>query len=362
MGIQALILIATMTAASTAVAFPVIANPLGAKDANCQQRRSFNANAAHFSDLVHKIAVSENDTRVGMSEFTPQDGFEELAISPAEKAEIAKNFGKCYCHKLKANGKPGKRVAQTDCSVAGDGQTMVTTFHLLEQQLDAGGIPRGSVACEMQNAAGDPPERLVFKRAPPTFRFGTSSGEQDPHNDRATVKLARKIPGAGGLRLSPSGQLPLQKGTKLLMVSTTQLRMSKPVAKGDLIAQTCTANTVYAPDEQSPGVFYTDCSSTAAASGSAIFARDYDGKLTFVGIVQGSSGEDKDGQPFYLKDAAGNIVMDANGKATYNNVTRALAVNGDFLNEVLALNNLKGPQMAGGELSRPVIPAALTSF
>ncbi|RWX63149.1 hypothetical protein [Mesorhizobium sp. M2A.F.Ca.ET.039.01.1.1] len=264
------------------------------------------------AQLLTLAAVSQHDTSTPLKRFSPH---KLQAFTAEEQFALNKAIGRCNCSVTL-----DEQVADnsTDCTIAGTSGTnmvVLTVGHLIRDVLSPIGAAPESLHCQFANNFGDAPVPLSLEFG--TFRIG-SLYKTEKANDRLAIALKYPIDHAIEIPVLTVGRT-FSKGAAIYAVSAG---LRERVGGRDLVAQEC---TVY---ESSASRLLTDCTSIKGqGSGMPNLLRDEQGRLVLVGITQGSSLPDKDGEPA--------IVISADGKISLNNLTRSVTMRSAAVEDLL---------------------------
>ncbi len=256
----------------TAVAIPSFS---GLKGSDCNSS-SYDRG---FSELVQKVTIiGKEDGRKAMKELAEGDN---PKITKAELSQIRKSTGYVYCPGTKYNN-------QSTCSGAlvGTDQTIVTAAHCF---IDERGRRREPLeGCFFQNLEKKW-QKVELDFSPGSYKFYSATPYQDSSNDRAIVRIKRKIKGAKPFPVSDRRMLP---GTEMILSSVGQENMVRKVDSTEPVGQVCTTMHMFPPDNISGTVYYTDCDAGSGGSGGLALVRR-NGKLEAVGTLVGGSDDDQ---------------------------------------------------------------------
>jgi len=236
----------------------------------------------------------------------------ELGLSPAEVQRIRKNTGYVICPGNVSGGESGGAAM-----LVGNGDFLVTDAHLfINPETNERREPLSD--CMFVNQA-DPHDvvRLDFS-SERSYKFYTKVPKLEWYNDRAVVRLKRRVPGARPFPID-TDEAPIRRGHRLIMISATQKQLTFPMTQyhfktsigggkftyeldlnEEPIAQACTAMGYYARTARASSVLYSDCSATIGASGSVAMIRKQDGSLAAKALLIQTGNPITDYKPFKI--------------------------------------------------------------
>lgn len=150
-----------------------------------------------------------------------------------------------------------------------------------------------------------------------SYKFYTKAPKLEWYNDRAVVRLKRRISSARPFPID-TDEAPVRRGG-LIVISATQKQLPFPMTQfhfktsigggkftyeidlnEEPIAQACTAMGYYARTARASSVLYSDCSATIGASGSVALIRKQDGSLAAKALLIQTGNPITDYKPFKI--------------------------------------------------------------
>jgi len=325
MKIQRLISVILMFSAGSAMAIPVAnLNSIrkSNEQANCQRRDS----TGDFRDLIHKVAVIDQDDRdvlsrtkrlLGISDAEEQNALacmgtivcmERVALKDRQPcpddAELMQ--GQCVRIQYQSAGAfcaPGGRRKNGSCRA----DRLGTAGHLFVEK-DTNRFMPQLENCRFFNYKGHQSELKIgdLNSLDPT-QAGLNP-YQNMRADGLPIRLKTPIAGCDPLDLNPPSETPA-RGHSLIAMTAVQADMDKNRFRGDQpIAYPCQVMNNIPAEGNGPGLLFTNCDVNKGGSGGFVLVRsERDNKLKVAGIFIRAGKMSMNGKPYNESTSPRNV-------------------------------------------------------